>query len=632
MTDCVRYEAFSTPIGLLAVCLSSLVACSGGHGTKANDAGSENAHDAASELASHPPRDAAGDVPADAIAAVDSSAADTGTEAGSPCLPSKPDLCGSACVDTQGDPTNCGSCDNHCPFLPNAYAGCAQGKCTLASCTNNHADCTADPGCETQLGTADNCAACGDHACTLANTMLTCQGTDGCTRSVCKPGFANCDQTAPDCETRIAAGGACLPNNLGTLTTAGDILDLGTAIGTDGSYFLAGRFRGTVDFDPTSGQDIQSTSIPLGIGEFITKINADGTYGWTRIFDGAAIDLGGPGGLAGAAGGAVVLMGVYSGFNGAIDLDPGPGVDLHQPASTSDQEGVILKLAADGSFVWGRVFASAGGPLGGIAANSNLGGIAVDAADSVYVGGLFRSAIDFDPGPGTAIRSSSQTQAAMLVKLTSGGDFVWVQPIDDGPCAARLQGVAVASDGEIWAEGVAGTGGNCTLGSPSAPSIAYSSIVATFGSGGDARGVHILAGGTESVLAETIAPGADGSVYVGGRALGPVDFGAGAAVRPIGPSFSSNGFVVKLASDASVVWVDSVSDGEVVSLAATPDGGVLGSAWAGTLVARIGPDGTPRWTLAESNEGSTVVASRGSSFAIAGFTSTLNLSLSRFNF
>jgi len=65
-------------------------------------------------------------------------------------------------------------------------------------CEIDHADCTADPGCETLLGTADNCAACGDRACTLSNTLLACESADHCTHAVCTPGFANCDATSAD--------------------------------------------------------------------------------------------------------------------------------------------------------------------------------------------------------------------------------------------------------------------------------------------------------------------------------------------------------------------------------------------------------------------------------------------------
>jgi len=531
---------------------------------------------------------------------------------GHACAAPTPDACYQACVDFQSDPKNCGGCGQSCS-LPFATAGCSHGQCTVARCFDvGHADCTPDPGCETELGTADHCAGCADRACALANTLVVCASADGCARAVCAPGFANCDGASPDCETSFASGGGCLPAYLGTAAVATQpLLPTTVAIGTDGSYFLAGAFEGTVDFDPTAAQDIRSTVPADDVDGFITKLNADGSYAWTRTFEGHGQM--GVAGLAAAAGGAVVGVGV---FFGSLDLDPGAGVDLHQTAS---QDIAVVKLAADGSFVWGGTFAATDS-----SAFDTATAVAVDAADAVYVGGYYRSTVDFDPGPATALRTAA-TFSVMIVKLTAAGDFSWVQSIDDGLCAATLRSVAVATDGAVW--GVGGVDGQsgCTFGSPSAPQNTGKTLIASYGAAGDARGVWTLGDEVTSTSGSAVAAGDGGSVYVAGTGDGVVDLdpGPGVAARWIGTSGAGGGYIVKLGPGATFLWAASLPGTSGIRLAGTADGGVLGmSGLPQSIVTRLVPDGTPRWTFTVDGSSTTgSVAARGSSFALAGINS-----------
>src|SRR5205823_1914465 len=68
--------------------------------------------------------------------------------------------------------------------------------------------------------------------------------------------------------------------------------------------------------------------------------------------------------------------------------------------------------------------------------------IAVDGQGAAYVGGSFFGAVDFDPGPGDATRSQPKG-GVYVVKLSSGGAFLWVQTIP----GAGINGLAVAPDG-----------------------------------------------------------------------------------------------------------------------------------------------------------------------------------------
>jgi hypothetical protein len=446
---------------------------------------------------------------------------------------------------------------------------------------------------------------------------MACTSADRCARAVCAVGFANCNASSPDCETSFAAGGTCLPRLRGTTAFATDyVYGSATAIATDGSFFLSGYFRGTVDFDPTAAQDLHSAAGPGDIGAFITKLNADGSYAWTRSFSDPGVGLSG---VAAAADGAVIAVG---GFRNSIDLDPGAGVDVHQAGTVAvGPQGLIVKLAADGSLVWGRTFE-------GTTDRSYSSAIAavVDASGAVYVAGVFQSTVDFDPSPGTALRTAPLVGNAMLVKLTPIGEFSWVQTQNDDACLTQLGSVAIATDGTVWTVGSAGIHPGCK-GTLFPPEPGAQPLVAAYGPGGDARGVWMLSPAQSSAYAFGVAAGANGSVYIGGRASGLIDLdpGPGVAMRWAGPSPS--GFLLKIAPDASLLWAEALPGVSVGKLASTADGGVLLGGYGPTagydrmaVVAKVGPDGTAGWTFAIGgpNGSADDVAARGSSFVVVG--------------
>jgi hypothetical protein len=537
------------------------------------------------------------------------------------CTNPFPDSCGFSCTNFATDISNCGGCGHSC-YSPFAQSACQQGNCVSLGCSDqDHADCTADPGCETQLGNALNCAGCGDVACPLANTLLTCSSDTHCATAICAPGFANCDATTPDCETSFATGGFCLPTYLGTAPFATLANDVGTvAIGSDGSYFLGGEFSGTVDFDPTAGRDIQ-TSVDANDG-YVTKLDAGGNYAWTRTFVGrgnARIAH-----LAAASGGAVVAVGQ---FDDTIDLDPGTGINLHQTVFIGNEEPIVVKLAADGSLVWGGTFAgSAAG------ANGGATGVAVDSADNVYVAGSFSGTIDFDPGPGSDVHAAIIT-AGMVVKLNGSGTLAWTRIIDNGFCTNALNAIAVAPDGSAWAAGTFANG--CRLGSPpdaggTFPNGGSDSFVVAFEPNGDLRGTWTFGGaGDDSAVA--IAAGSNGSIYVGGSSQRNMDFDPGPAIArrwvPI-----DGGYVSSLGSDGVFHWGQTFAAVPIVSLAATPDGVLVAgganpfvfpSPPPGAFLTKLKADGTAAWTLAAggSSTSAHAVAASGTGFALSGVNS-----------
>ena len=80
-----------------------------------------------------------------------------------------------------------------------------------------------------------------------------------------------------------------------------------------------------MDFDPGPGTDNHTSAGSDDI--FLTKINADGTYSWTKTMGGTSNDRGDSAAVDGS--GNVYVTGS---FEGIADFDPGPGTDNHTAA------------------------------------------------------------------------------------------------------------------------------------------------------------------------------------------------------------------------------------------------------------------------------------------------------------
>ncbi|GAF95949.1 unnamed protein product, partial [marine sediment metagenome] len=113
------------------------------------------------------------------------------------------------CETQLGTVQNCSVCGDACTYT-NASGSCNAGTCQMGACDSGWGNCngtTAD-GCETQLGTASNCSDCGD-ACTYAHAGGSCNsGT--CQMGACDSGWGNCNGSTGDgCETQLGTVANC---------------------------------------------------------------------------------------------------------------------------------------------------------------------------------------------------------------------------------------------------------------------------------------------------------------------------------------------------------------------------------------------------------------------------------------
>jgi hypothetical protein len=139
--------------------------------------------------------------------------------------------------------TSCGDCDVPCSRL-NATASCSTGTCTFGTCNAGFDSCDGQTGngCETQLGTPSNCAACA-NACTNAHGTNGCTGMPGtydCSPT-CDTGWGTCNMNPDDgCETSLTTltncggcGQSCSRANASVSCTTGTCAMTGCNAGFD---------------------------------------------------------------------------------------------------------------------------------------------------------------------------------------------------------------------------------------------------------------------------------------------------------------------------------------------------------------------------------------------------------------
>ena len=199
-----------------------------------------------------------------------------------------------------------------------------------------------------------------------------------------------------------------------TLTINGTGYDMGHAVAYDkaGNLYYAGHISSGTDVDPTAGVDVRSTTND-SVDILLTKINADGSYAWSRTLGGNYFDRGSS--LVTDNAGNVYLAG---NFSGAVDFNPGGTADVHTSANNGfEYDNFVTRINADGSYGWTRV-------LGGYFYIYGRT-IDVDSKGNVYVAGAFSIPQDFALEGTGDIRTPVGGDDIFLSKLNADGSYAW---------------------------------------------------------------------------------------------------------------------------------------------------------------------------------------------------------------
>jgi hypothetical protein len=281
----------------------------------------------------------------------------------------------------------------------------------------------------------------------------------------------------------------------------------GIAIGESANVlegvYVAGRFSGTVDFDPSDTSVAILTSAG-GSDIFILKLDGSGAYQWAIRGGSTGNDFGGaiavsPNGSVYATGGftgdnpfgegtPLASRGGQDGFVVKVSKDDGQvtwlrgfggtGLDAGRRIEAADSyvavagnfdtvtggaefgsqtlhakgslDAFASKLDSSGNFLWTRPFGGTG--------NDHGWGLALDASNNVYVGGTFYDTVDFDPGPASYQLTARGSNAdPWITQLDSDGNFGWATQLA-GDASDGLRGIAwIGARNSVVLTGFAGS-------------------------------------------------------------------------------------------------------------------------------------------------------------------------------
>ncbi len=200
----------------------------------------------------------------------------------------------------------------------------------------------------------------------------------------------------------------------------------GIATDSDENVYLVGTFNVTRDFDPGAGTDSKTSAGASDI--FLTKFNADGTYGYTKVFGGIGYESAFS--LTIDVADNIYLSGT---FTGTADFDPGAGTD--NKTTSGGTNAFVTKFNADGTYAYTKTMGGTG--------YTRAGSVTTDPDNNVYAAGLFDGTADFDPGAGTDNKTTAGNNDIFLTKINADGTYAYTKTMGS---TGRDQPYSVVTD------------------------------------------------------------------------------------------------------------------------------------------------------------------------------------------
>jgi len=438
-------------------------------------------------------------------------------------------------------------------------------------------------------------------------------------------------------------------------STESDRINAITADGS-GNVYVAGKFTGTVDFDPgpenglyksagksdafltkfdATGQwlwtrtfggsgDDAATAVAVdglgnvylagtftetflidtasgtslisqgGTGAFLCKFKPDRTFSWAKAVDGNSDD--GATAVTADALGIVYLAGYFSGqtdFDGTTS-----GQDTH--TSKGQTDGFVTQFAADGAYGWTRI-------LGGTLAD-RINGIGLNGLN-LTVAGYFQGTVDLDPGSGVDSRTSAGKRDIFIVQLTTTGQQQWSRILGS---VGEDQAYALAVN-EVGNIAVGGAFQNSFDFNPGAGTDINSAagetdgFVAFFTSTGDYQWTRVL-GGTKSDFVAAVSFDSINAVYAAGAFTGSVNFARDTGTDSKTSEGQTDAFLTKILIDGTYAYTltaGGTGSDEADAVSASP--AALAAFWGGYFQNTADLD--PRTTLTSQIEEHTAFGS-----------------------
>ena len=184
------------------------------------------------------------------------------------------------------------------------------------------------------------------------------------------------------------------------------------AVDLAGNVYITGQFRDTVDFDPGPNT---ANLIQEGKTFYVAKYDVSGNYLWAFNISNISVSpwswewpL-----ITVSNEGDIIIAGL---FNGVVDFDPGPGTANLVSLGIYNTV-FVAKYNTWGEYKWSfKIENSFNSPC-----------IAYSNSKNFYISGIYYGTTDFDPGPGTELYTTQNSNALnFIAKYNSEGEYQWV--------------------------------------------------------------------------------------------------------------------------------------------------------------------------------------------------------------
>jgi hypothetical protein len=209
-------------------------------------------------------------------------------------------------------------------------------------------------------------------------------------------------------------------------------------IDSTGNLIVAGNFRGTADFDPSSAV-VSVTSLSGNYDAFIARYDRQGNL-FHKNFGGVFAEY--INSLAITESGKIYITG---NFQGTADFDPSSStVNL---VSSGNTDAFLAAYTSTGNFVFAK-------KMGGTGAENGTS-IVAGPNSQLYSCGYFSGTADMDGSAAVAnLVSASGTQDAYLVDYDTLGNYVFSKRMGGGTGSDAAYGIAISSQNEIYMTGI----------------------------------------------------------------------------------------------------------------------------------------------------------------------------------
>jgi hypothetical protein len=332
-------------------------------------------------------------------------------------------------------------------------------------------------------------------------------------------------------------------------------------------WYSAGQSIGTIaaDFDPGPGQVLFSQS-----GNYLSKLNANGTYGFVKRFANTVIGGVQISQIALDSIGNIFLAGnVYL----TADLDPGTPTVMYTD-STTGNDLIVYKFNPLGIMQWYKIW-----PISTInpGQGCQINELELDKnGNIILVGDLFGD-IDFDLGPDTASSWGHPSfQSSFLLKLDGNGNYLWDYTLDintNSSTTNSMGNCAINNQNEIYVVG--GFWGYINFFSPDTFTLTangfYDNFILKIDETGNLQWAKSFGGGAYESVAD-IHFSNDGNLYIAAAYSSPTVVLANDtnSIVMLGDSINTISALIKMNESGNYEWVRYLKNANLQQSSVSP--------------------------------------------------------------